>query len=119
MANSGPRIEISHSGDITVVELLDSEILEEMTINDIAESLFSAVLEDPGLKLLLSFSKVRHFSSSALGMLIRLNKRVEETGGVLKLCQIQPTLYEIFVITKLNKLFEIYTDFDEAIASFD
>lgn len=118
MANQAPKIVVSRDGEVTIVELLDEEILEEVTINLVSDSLFSVVMENPGLKLLLCFSRVKHFSSSALGMLIRLNKRVEENGGQLKLCRIQPALYEIFVITKLNKLFDIYQEKNEALGDF-
>ena len=67
----------------------------------------------PAINLLLSFSHVKHLSSSALGTLIWLNKRVEEGKGKLKLCGLKKSLYEIFVITKLNKLFEIYDNKEE------
>ncbi len=118
MINNGPSIEVTREGNITVVELLNEEVLEEMTINNIAESLFSLVEENASIKLLLSFKKVKHLSSSALGTLIRLNKRVEENKGTLKLCGLRKGLYDIFVITKLNRLFDIYDDKEEAIASF-
>ena len=39
-------------------------------------------------------------------------------GGELKLCRIQPEIYEVFAITKLNRLFEIKEDESDALASF-
>ena len=119
MENSGPSIEVTREGAITVVELLDEEILEEQTIDHIAESLFAVVEENPGAKLLLNFTRVKHLSSSALGTLIRLNKRISESNGQLKLCQLKKSLYEIFVITKLNRLFEIYEAKEKALRSFE
>ena len=118
MTNTGPKIEVSHQGNVTIVELLVEEILEEAVISDISDSLFSVAMDDPGLNIVLSFNNVKLFSSSALGMLIRMNKRVEEGGGTLKLCQIAPPLLEIFVITRLDKLFDIYTDRNQAVSSF-
>ena len=117
--NYGPSLEVRHEGPITVVELLNEEILEEGIINSIADSLFSVLADNPGLNLLVSFAKVRHLSSSALGILIRLNKRMQESGGVLKLCELQKSLHEIFVITKLNRLFEIYDSEETAISAFE
>ncbi|MBN2211116.1 MAG: STAS domain-containing protein [Sedimentisphaerales bacterium] len=108
MQTGGPRIAVSQDGPITIAELMDEEILEENIIEDIAESLFGLVQEKPSLLLVLDFHQVKHLSSSALGTLIRLNKRIEETKGQLKLCGLRPTLYEIFTITKLNRLFNIY-----------
>jgi len=101
-----------------VVELLDEEILDEITISEIAESLFSILEDKLPNRMVLSFDRVKHLSSMALGTLIRLNKRVEEHGGKLKLCEIRKSLYEIFEITKLNKLFDIYDSRDLAVSSF-
>ena len=112
------RIEVIQKDGVTIVDLLDEEILDEATISTIANSLFSVVEDNSPVKMLLSFSKVKHLSSMALGTLIRLNKRAEENGGTLKLCEIRSSLYEIFVITKLNKLFDIYDSKTTAVASF-
>lgn len=119
MEHNQARVEIRQKGEIMVVELLDKEILDEVTINEIADSLFSVVAENASVKMVLSFARVKHLSSMALGTLIRLNKRVEEGGGVLKICEIAPSLYEIFAITKLNKLFDICESEETALASFN
>ena len=118
MENYHARVELRQEGDITILELMDKEILDETTINEIADSLFTVVAERSPVKMVLSFAKVKHLSSMALGTLIRLNKRVEEGGGELKLCTIIKSLYEVFVITKLNKLFAIYDTEEKALESF-
>ena len=51
-------------------------------------------------------------------MLITLNKLIEGTSGNLKLSEITPQIYEVFKITRLNKLFDIYDTRDEALKSF-
>ena len=118
MKEQEPRIEVSRENGITLVDLLDEEVLEEHVINDIAESLFAVVDESTPANMVLSFARVKHLSSSTLGVLIRLDKRVRESGGKLKLCDIKPVLYEIFVITKLNKLLDIYENEEMALNSF-
>ena len=118
MKNYGPKIDVNIENGITAVYLLDEEILDEPTINDIADALFCVAEENKPTKMVLSFVKVKHLSSSALGTLIRLNKRIGESGGTLRLCEIKPSLYEVFVITKLNKLFDIYEDEATAISTF-
>jgi len=119
MTNYGPKIAVSREGQITIVELLDEEILEEGTINVIADSVFSVVADGTGIKLIISFAQVRHLSSSALGMLIRINKRVEESGGTLKLSHLRKPLLEIFKITRLDRSFDIYNDNNAALRSFN
>lgn len=117
MDKYGPRLRVSREADAVVIELVDEEILDESVISDVAESLFLVTHDNPGGALLLSFEHVRYLSSGALGTLIRLNKRAEEHGGTLKLCHIRPSLYEIFAITKLNKLFDIYENKEIALNS--
>ncbi len=117
MTSNSNHIKIQQVGAATLVELQDREILDESTIQEIAEDLFAVVENRSNLALVLSFARVNHLSSSALGILIRLNKRVEEKGGTLKLCEIKESLYEIFVITRLVKLFDIFTTRDLALSS--
>ena len=68
-------------------------------------------------KMVLDFSCVSHMSSSALGMLITLHKRIRERNGQLRLCNIQPAIVEIFAITRLNEIFQICKSRAEAMES--
>ncbi len=72
--------------------------------------------DDP--RVLISFSNVRHLSSAALGTLITINNKIKNKGGKLRLSDIDPQIYEVFVITRLNQLFQIHETADEAMASF-
>jgi len=69
-------------------------------------------------KLLISFKNVEHLSSAALGALITISHKVKEKDGQLRLSDIDPRVYEIFLITKLNTLFRIHETAEQAIESF-
>lgn len=118
MEEQQPRIEVQQNNGITEVILLDQEILDEITINEILDSLLGVVDDNSPIQLLLNFKEVRHLSSSALGALIRINKRIGETQGQFRLSNIKSSLYDIFVITKLNKIFQIFDDAESARESF-
>ena len=68
--------------------------------------------------MLLNFANVEHLSSAALGTLITINNKVKQKGGQLRLSNIDPQILEVFVITKLNKLFQIHNDEAAAVQSF-
>jgi anti-sigma B factor antagonist len=53
-----------------------------------------------------------------LGKLITLDKKVKAHSGKLKFSNIRPEIYEVFAITKLNKLFDIKADEADALAAF-
>jgi len=68
--------------------------------------------------LLIDFNQVEHLSSAALGTLITINNKIRTKDGQLRLCNIDPQIFEVFVITKLDKLFQIHQDSGLATASF-
>ena len=112
------RLEVEDIGDVTVVSFTDRKILDEQNIQVIGEQLFGLVDESGRKRLLLNFGNVEYMSSAALGKLITLNKKVQASGGKLVLCNIDPQIREVFEITKLDKLFLICGDEQEALQKF-
>ncbi len=112
------RLTVNEVGDVSVVRFRDQKIIDNLNIQELGRELSSLVEVDKRGKLLLNFSAVEFLSSAALGKLITLDKKVKAAGGELKLCRIQPEIYEVFAITKLNRLFEIKEDESDALASF-
>ena len=119
MAETIPPLSVTQQKDVRVVEFTNNRILDEANIAEIGTGLNSLIDERNNPKLLHDFGTVDHLSSSALGMLINANKRIKEKNGQLRLANIKPQIYEVFVITKLNKLFKILPSRDEALASFN
>jgi anti-sigma B factor antagonist len=113
-----PPVAVSQQKDIRIVEFQNQKILDEANIADIGASLNSLIDELTPPKLLLDFVNVDHLSSAALGMLINANNRIKAKNGALRLANIKSNILEVFVITKLNKLFKILPTRDEALASF-
>ena len=117
MQEISPRLKIAEQGDVTIVELTDRKILDEVNIAQIGEQLFTLIARHAKPKLVLDFAVVMHMSSSALGMLITLYKRIREKSGELRLCNIQPTINEVFIITRLNEIFRICQSRQDALDS--
>ncbi len=112
------RLEVSELGDVTVIRFRDQKIIEDINIQDLGQELFHLVEVESRKKLLLNFSSVDFLSSAALGKLITLDKKVKANSGSLKLSNIRPEIYEVFAITKLNRLFDIKSDEADALAAF-
>ncbi len=117
MREQGPRLKVLREGDITLIEFTDRKILDEITITQVSEQLLALAAEPGRPRLVLDFSDVAHMSSSALGTLITLHKRVQEKDGQMRLCGIQPAIHEVFVITRLNEIFDICPTRQEALDS--
>lgn len=117
MADIKPKISVEYAENATIVTFVDEKILEEMDIQALQASVMSVIEEAERVNLVLDFCNVQFFSSAVLGLLMRISKKVYEQEGQLRLCNISPRIYEIFKITRLNKIFDIYENVKSATES--
>jgi anti-sigma B factor antagonist len=110
-----PKISVEYAENATIVTFVDEKILEEEHIRTLQESIMSVVEQAGRINLILDFSNVGFLSSAVLGLLIRISKKIYEHDGQLKLCNINPKVHEIFKITRLTKIFDIYQDVESAL----
>lgn len=118
MGTGTRRLDIEDIGDITIAKFIDKKILDENNIQVIGNQLFGLIEEEGRAKIILDFANVEYLSSAALGKLITMEKKVKAAKGKLRLCCIRPEIYEVFAITKLNRLFKICDDQERALEGF-
>ena len=117
MPDVKPNISVEYTDKATIISFTDRKILEERDIRSLQASVMSVVEQGEGINLILDFGTDEFLSSAVLGLLIRISKRVVEHAGKLKLCNINPKIYEVFKITQLTKVFDIHKDVRGAVAS--
>ncbi len=108
-------IEEDSSG-VIIASFQVNRVVDEEIVRKLSDEL--AAIAQTGRKVVLNFSRVEYLSSSVLGKLITFQKRLRSNGGELRLCGIRPQIYEIFEITRLNTLFDIYPTEEEALEMF-
>ena len=69
-------------------------------------------------QIVFNLQKMEHVDSSGLGALVSVLQWVNSNGGALKLCCLQPRPKIVFDITKVHRIFEIYSTEAEALAAF-
>jgi anti-sigma B factor antagonist len=115
MSTGHRRLDIEDINGVTVAKFIDKKILDEGNIQIIGNQLFGMVDTDGRKKIVLDFANVEYLSSAALGKLITMDKKVKAAKGKLRLCNIRPDIYEVFAITRLNKLFDIRETQEQAL----
>jgi anti-sigma B factor antagonist len=110
------RITVDSREDCTIIGFVDKDILDQVNIHEMGQEMYAVVESSPGIKLIVDFDGVMYLSSSALGKLISLKRKVEENNGTLRMCRIKREIMEVFRITKLDTIFDIYPDLDSAVA---
>ena len=102
--------------DVSVVTLMKSEI-SMPEVQEVKEDLLN-LIDEGSEKLVIDFSQVRLISSALLAVLVSCLKKINQAGGRICLCSINPQIMEIFQLTNLNKAFKIYPSESKAMTSF-
>lgn len=117
MIDANENVDIMNEDGVSIAILQNQRILDELHISQIGSSLADIIAQQSPPKLVLDFEKVTNMSSSALGMLITVHKRIREADGQLVLCNIHRNILEVFQITRLNEIFHIMSSRQEAVQS--
>lgn len=78
----------------------------------------SAMIDEQKIKILIDLSAVDFIDSSGLGMLVTCLRSARKAGGTLKITSLQDNPKNLFEITRLDRVFEIFEDRDTAVKSF-
>ena len=113
--SSPSKLRIRSVEEVTAVRFQNASILDTQLIHDIADELDRLIEVENKKKLLLDFTEVKFFSSSALGILVTLSKKMAEIEGELVICALAAELRKVFKITNLDKLFKFADDEDQAL----
>ena len=69
-------------------------------------------------RFVVNMSQIEWMNSSGLGILMGGLTTVRQQGGVLKLAHVTEKIQELLRITKLNRVFDVFSEEAEAIESF-
>ena len=69
-------------------------------------------------KLLIDLGGVTYLNSTAIGVLVSSHASYARKGWHIKLCGMNKNITNIFVITKLTLVFDVYDSREEAVKSF-
>jgi anti-anti-sigma factor len=95
--------------NMTRATLKEAEDFKHVLLNDI---------ESGCRKIIVDVSQCEFIDSTFLGALVVSLKRITGLGGDLKLVGIQPNVNSMFLLTRLDRVFDSYPTKKEAIKSF-
>jgi anti-sigma B factor antagonist len=112
------HLRVAENGDVAVIQFRDRWVKDFDQIEELGQELYQLVEGEAAPKLVLDFSDIEFLSSSALGKFISLHGKLRSHGGSMKLCALQPQILDVFLICRLDRLFDIKKDLPEAMAAF-
>lgn len=109
-------IKMEHSGEITVLfikeDRLDANNSEELKVE--LRHIFESGTKD----MIIDLKEVHFIDSSGLGVLVSGYKNASTKHGSLKLSNLQSQVKSMFELTRLHRVFDIFTTVDDALLSY-
>jgi anti-sigma B factor antagonist len=110
------QLETKEQGDIVIINVKE-ERMDAHNSGTFKEQML-ALFDEGRCRLIIDLSNVRFVDSSGLGALVSGFKNASARDGNLKLCGLQPQVRSMFELTRLHRVFEIFTTVEEAQESF-
>ena len=114
--SSNSYFTLEEQGDVLVVSFKSRLLNDEENIEQLGQELFSLVEQSSWLKLVLDLSKVDYLTSSVLGKLITLHRKLHRSQGKMVLIGLTEGVDAILRTSKLLTYFAIADSRDAAIA---
>ena len=111
------KISTREIGNVTFVEpkgkitIGSGDVLLRDTIDE--------ALSSGAKNILVDLKGVSKMDSSGLGELVAAHNTVTTNGGTIKLVNIPSKIYNIFGVSQIISVLDVFDDIDEAVASFD
>jgi anti-sigma B factor antagonist len=113
--NEGVQISSATSGPVTVLSL---EGRLDAVSSEVAGKQIDGVIEDGAGKIVIDLSGLEYISSSGLRVMLAALKKVRSRSGDIRLSALKPFVHEVFEISGFSRIFLVFDNADQAVASF-
>lgn len=102
-----PSLDISADGGRTVVRFVNCTSLNEYKSDRIGQLLSGLAADKANRQITLDLDNIQYLTSTVLGHLLVLHKRLAMAGGHLRLENVKPAVREVLRVTQLDQVLDI------------
>ena len=113
-----PRVVIAHHHGVIRIILLD-ETLSLDQIGTLQSALESILNHVPHPRVVLDLRCCRYMPTTAIGVFVSMHGHVIRDHGALHIVTGASSIHELFVITRLDRLFALHETVEDALGAFD
>jgi len=111
-------ITIRKEYGILIVSFTLSMLTDDENIEQLGHELFMLVEHFGCRKMILSLQRVRYMTSSVLGKMISLHRKLHRDGGLLVVCNVGPEIDKVMRASRLINYFNFVDDVEAATQTF-
>jgi anti-anti-sigma factor len=111
-------IQVRRLNNVTVIELdAEYDALDEARFDQARDLLLTEAQTAQPPLVALDLSRTAYIGSAFIEVMFRMGKRLRQRGGQLVLCGLQPFCAEVLRATRLDTMFDSYTNAQDASAA--
>ena len=105
---------VEEQDDIVIARFVNDRLTDELNVERMGEELFSLADQFQFRKVIVDMSAVQHMTSSSLGKLITMHRRLHRVEGRLALCHLTHGVQDVLETSRLIKYFNVAKDVESA-----
>lgn len=110
-------IDIEQAGSVVTAHIHQSELAYN-EMQEIVESCMDKMRCDNAQNFIFDFAEVEFLASACIGSLVQLLQDIEHQRGQIALAGCQENVAFLFKVTRLDSVFPMYDEVEEAAESF-
>jgi len=111
-----PAVQVHNEHGIMVAEFWDCFRLDPAPVQDLRKLYENHVAAKGRPEVVIDLLGIGFAGSAALGNFMAMHRLAKQRGGRLIFCNVDPTVFEVFRVSKLDPLFTFVTDGAAALA---
>jgi anti-sigma B factor antagonist len=105
-------------GDVSVLDISGRMVLSERASDSLFRNTIDDLLSIGRRQLVVNLSRVSQVDTSGLTALVTAHLTASKSGGAIKLVSPTRRVRDLLGVTRLNTLFEVFDDEEQAVESF-
>ena len=108
----------SVSNDVMILDFEDTKILDQQTVDEIGGELQNIAKTTELTKVIVDMNRIELMTSTMIGQFVAFNRDCGERKIEVHFCNLTSQIKELFKITKLDTVFKITKNREQALESF-
>jgi len=113
----GTPFKLHSDGDVHVIEFTARSLDQSSYLTNLSKHLDDLVDRRNVRLIILDFANVQFLASSALGIIVSLQQKLDYHKGKLTMCGLRKELRQVFKFSQLDRLLTFHETRDEAVAA--
>ncbi len=112
-------LQVTEHGDVVVARLTRPHLNDEENIDQLGLEMFALVDQYEKSQIVLDLEAVEYATSSVIGKIIGLHRKLGRGEGRLVLCRLSETVRDVLATAKLLEYFDVAESVADAVRRFD